>query len=151
MKKVFYFLLAFLPWLLSGFLFSKNVGFYRTLNLPFFALPSSFFAPVWIILYILIAISISILLTSNYIRYEKEYLKALLYNYIFNQLYQFFFFSLENIFLGFVDAVLNFITSLFLYYETKELNKKASYFLIPYVFFSLYAVILSLSIYFLNL
>ena len=60
-------------------------------------------------------------------------------------------FSLENTFLGFVDSIAIFITSLFLYYETKELDEKASKFLLPYVFFSLYATILSVTIYFLNI
>ena len=73
------------------------------------------------------------------------------YNYIFNQLFTFFFFSLKNIFLGFVDIVLTFITSLFLYYETKEINEKASLFLIPYTLFTLFALILNLTIYFMNL
>lgn len=151
MKKWIYFLISFLPWFLSGLLFSSNFAFYDKIHLPFFALPKNFFFPVWTILYFLIAISITILLNKNFIHYEKEYKKALLYNYIFNQLFLFFFFTLESIFFGFVDTILIFITTLFLYYETKELNKSASYFLIPYVFFSLYASLLTLTIYFMNL
>lgn len=151
MKKCIYFLLSFLPWFLSGLLFSSHLDFYNQIHLPFFALPKNLFFPVWAILYFLIAISITILLNKNFIRYEKEYKKALFYNYLFNQLFLFFFFTLESIFFGFVDTVLIFITTLFLYYETKELNKKASYFLIPYVFFTIYATLLTLVIYFMNL
>ena len=151
MKRLFTFILVLLPWFISGLLFSSNLDFYNIINKPPFALPNFLFGPVWTILYILVAISVTILIYSNYIRYEKDYLKALISNYIFNQLYLFCFFSLKSPFLGFIDTVLIFITSLFLYYETKELNKKAAYLLLPYVFFNIYAVILSLSIYFLNL
>ena len=151
MKSLTYFLISFLPWFLSGIFFSSNLSFYDEIHLPAFALPKSFFFPVWTILYFLIAISITILLKKNYIRYEKEYQKALFYNYLFNQFFLFFFFTLENIFFAFIDTVLIFITSLFLYYETKKINKKASYFLIPYVFFSIYATLLTLVIYFMNL
>lgn len=151
MKTLTYFLVSFLPWFLSGIIFSSNLSFYDEIHLPSFALPKSLFFPVWTILYFLIAISITILLKKNYIRYEKEYKKSLFYNYLFNQFFLFFFFTLENIFFAFIDTVLIFITSLFLYYETKELNKKASYFLIPYVLFSIYATLLTLVIYFMNL
>lgn len=151
MKTLTYFFISFLPWFLSGIFFSSNLSFYDEIQLPSFALPKNLFFPVWTILYFLIAISITILLKKNYIRYEKEYKKSLFYNYLFNQIFLFLFFTLENIFLAFIDTVLIFITSLFLYYETKELNKKASYFLIFYVLFSTYATILTLVIYFMNL
>jgi tryptophan-rich sensory protein len=151
MKKFFLFLLILLPWFLSGILFSSHFSFYEQLHLPFFALPKFLFLPVWTILYVCISISIFILLNQNFIKYEKEYKRALFYNYLFNQLFLFFFFTLKNCFLGFIDAVLILITSLFLYYETKELNKKAAYMLLPYIYFNIYAVILSLTIYFMNL
>ena len=56
----------------------------------------------------------------------------------------------KNIFLGFIDCIIIFITSLSLYDETKKLDEKASKYLLPYIFFSLFAVILSLTIYFMN-
>lgn len=151
MKRFIIFIFSFIPWLLSGLLFSSNFSYYDEINKPFFALPKFLFSPVWTIIYILIAISITTLIINNYIKCEKDYLNSLIFNYIFNQLYLFFFFVLKSPFLGFVDSVLILITSLFLYYETKELNKKASKFLILYTWFNVYACILSLAIYFLNL
>lgn len=151
MKRVIVFIFSFVPWLLSGLIFSSNFDYYNKINKPFFALPNFLFAPVWTVIYILIALSITILILNSYIKYEKDYRNSLILNYIFNQLYLFLFFTLKSPFLGFVDSVLILITSLFLYYETKELNKNASKFLIPYTWFSVYASILSLVIYFLNL
>ena len=151
MKKILKFIIILFPWFLSGFVFKINSNFYTNLNLPKFAPPTYFFGIIWTILYILIFTSIFMVYNTVYYKYIKNYTKVLIYNYIFNQLYIFFFFTLKNIFLGFVDIVLTFITSLFLYYETKEINQKASIFLIPYVLFTLFALILNLTIYFMNL
>lgn len=150
MKKLFYFIICLLPWFLSGLLFSSYTGFFDTLNLPWFALPKSLYGIVWTILYILIAISIYKIYQIYNFKDINGYNKTLFSNYIFNQLYLFFMFFLKNPFLGFVDSVAILITSLFLYYETKELDEHASKFLLPYVFFNLYATILSITVYFMN-
>lgn len=151
MKNFLKFLLLLFPWFLSGIIFKVDSSFYTSLNLPKFAPPTYFFGIIWTILYILISISIYIVYHTIYHKYIKNYTKVLIYNYIFNQFYTFFFFTLKSIFLGFVDIVLVFITSLFLYYETKEIDQKASLFLIPYNLFTLFALILNLTIYFMNL
>lgn len=150
MKNIFYFVISLLPWFLSGLLFSSYTDYFNTLNLPWFALPKSLYGIVWTILYILIAVSICKIYKNNNKKYIKGYNQALISNYIFNQLYLFFMFFLENPFLGFVDSVAILITSLFLYYETKELDELSSKFLLPYVIFNLYATVLSLTIYFMN-
>lgn len=151
MKKLFSFILYLLPWFLSGLLFSSYTDYFEQLNLPWFALPQSLYGIVWMIIYVLIAISIY-MVYKNYDRKSiKSYNQALISNYIFNQLYLFFMFFLKNPFLGFVDSLAILITSLFLYFETKELDVRTSKFLLPYVFFNIYATILSLTIYFMNL
>ncbi len=151
MKKVLTFIVFFLPWLLSGLLFNCYTGWYETIKLPFFALPKVMYMPIWLLLYALIAYTSTKIWHQTLPGERKEYLKTLGFNYLFNQLFLFFFFFLKNTFLGFVDVVLVLITSLFLYYETKELNKTSAKMLLPYVFYNLYALILSLFIYFINL
>lgn len=150
MKKIIQFLIYLLPWFISGLLFSSNINFFDSLYLPWFALPKWLYGIVWPILYILITISIYKIYSNNKAKYIKGYNQSLISNYIFNQLYLFFMFTLENPFLGFVDSLCIMITSLLLYYETKEINEPTSKWLLPYVFFNLYATILSLSIYFMN-
>ena len=151
MKRFIYFIISLIPWFISSILFSNNINFFDTLNLPWFALSKNLYGVAWTILYILIAVSISKIYINNNIKDIPSYNKTLISNYIFNQLYIFFMFSLENTFLGFVDSIVIFITALFLYYETKEIDERSSKFLLPYVFFSLYATILSVTIYFLNI
>lgn len=144
-KRIIKFLICLLPWFISG-LICNDYSFFNEINTPSFTIPKYLFGIVWPILYILIAISIY-LITS----YNKEYKKDLLYNYLFNQLYTIVFFCFKSTFLGFIICLLTLLTSLFLYYETKSINKKASKFLIPYTLFLIYATILSASIYFINL
>lgn len=150
MKKFLLFIVVLLPWFLST-LFMGNNDFYKTINLPFFALPSFAYGIVWTILYILIAIAIYMIYGKYKFRDIKDYNIALTVNYIVNQLYTFLFFSLNNLFLSFVDTVLIVITAINLYDETKKLDEKASKFLIPYILFSIFACILSATIYFMNL
>lgn len=148
-KKILKFIVILLPWFLSG-LICNDYSYFDTINTPSFTIPKFLFGIVWTILYILIAISIYKVSESNY--YDlKDYKKNLLYNYIFNQLYTIIFFCFKNNFLAFVDVLLTLLSSLFLYYETKSINNKASKFLLPYVFFLIYAFILSITIYFINL
>ncbi len=151
MKNIIQFILILIPWFLSRFLFPIDSSYYQSLQLPFFAPPDFVFGVVWTILYILIAYSIYQIYQNECWKQLKNYNHTILSNYIFNQLFTFFFFTLRNTFLGFVDCVAVLITSLFFYYETKELNEKASKFLLPYLFWNLFACILCIFIYFMNL
>ncbi|MBP3461755.1 MAG: tryptophan-rich sensory protein [Bacilli bacterium] len=148
-KKILKFILLLAPWFLTSIVFN-DYSYFDSINLPFFTIPKFLFSIIWPILYILITISVFKVSNSNYFNL-KEYKKDLIYNYIFNQLYTIIFFYLKNNFLAFIDVLLTLLTALFLYYETKEINKKASIYLIFYIIFLIYALILSISIYFINL
>ena len=148
MSKIIKFIILFLPWLISG-LFT-NPSFFEQLNLPFFALPKYAYGIVWFLLYLFIAYSIYKIYSNYKIKDIPNYNKALILNYLFNQLFMFFFFYLKSPFLGFIDTLGVFISSLLLYYETDKLDSKAARVLKPYIIFNIYAVILSLTIYFMN-
>lgn len=151
MKNILKFILILIPWFISGILFPDVGNFYDKINLPIFALPDYLYGIVWTILYILIAISIYKIYKEYNFSEVKDYNKSLILNYITNQLYTFILFRLNNLFLAFVDTILILITALSLYDETKKLNEKASKLLIPYILFTIFAVILSLTIYFMNI
>ena len=137
-------------WLLSGLIFKYNKPFYESLNLPFFALPGSVISIIWFIIYILITISIFLIIKKENILKNNDYLYILLTNYLSNQLFMYFFFYLMSPFLGFAVTTITFISSIFLYLETKKISKKASFFLIPYMIYGLYAFILMTTVYFMN-
>lgn len=146
MKKIFNYLLCLLPWFISSLIFKIDTNYYKNLSLPFFAPPSIIFPIVWTILYLLIAYTIYKVInksTSNY----KIYL---LINYLSNQFFTITFFTIKNNFLSLTDTIIVFISSLYLYLETKTLDNKISKYLIPYIIWNLYALILITTIYILN-
>lgn len=150
MKNLIIFLLCLIPWFLSS-LIPVNQEFYHSLILPFFTPPDIFYPIAWTITYIGIAISIyKIIVKNTWKKTQKSYKLTLLINYLFNQSFQFVFFALENTFLGFISCLGTFISSLFLYEETTNQDETASKYLNPYVLLSLFATILSATIYIIN-
>ena len=151
MKKILKFLIILLPWFIGGILFRSDTVFYKTINKPVFAPPSILFPIVWTILYILIAISVYLIYKDTYYKNTPDFNKALIINYFSNQIFSFLFFTLKSPFLALIDTVIVFISSLFLYYEAKELNKTSAKLLIPYILWNAFASILIISIFFMNL
>lgn len=146
MKKIFKFLIILIPWFISSIVFKSDTIFYNNLNLPNFAPNPFVFIIVWLILYILIALSI-----YNMSEYSPTYKKILLINYVSNQIFSFFFFILKSPFLALIDTVIILISSLFLYYESKLDNEKSSRLLIPYLIWNLFATILIIFVFFMNI
>ena len=151
MKKVLRFLVILLPWFISGILFKSDSNYYNNLIKPFFAPPGFLFAIIWPILYILIAISIYKVYDKNSFSNTKEYNKALLINYFSNQVFSFLFFIIKSPFFALIDTIIVFISSLFLYCESNELDESSSKYLIPYIAWNIFACVLIVSIFFFNI
>ena len=137
-------------WLLSGLLFKVNNDYYSLLKLPFFTLNGKIISIVWFIIYILITISIFKIIKKINIFKNKDYLYILITNYLSNQLFMYFFFYLMSPFLGFIITIIISLSTIFLYLETKKISKKSSYYLIPYIIYTTYALVLMSTIYFIN-
>ena len=151
LKRISLFFLFLLLWFLGSFI-PIDYSYYKELTLPGFAPPSWFYGVAWTINYILLSISMSSIFSEyKYKDIPKSYKLSLIINYIFNQSFIIVFFIIKNNFLGFVSCLGTFISSLFLYEESKDLNKKSTQGLKLYVLFNIFATILSLSIYLLNL
>ena len=151
LKRWFTFILILAPWFIT-YLFPLDYDYYKQINLPWFAPPNLFYIISWTIIYILITISIMCLLNSYKVKdIPWSYKISLLVNYIFNQSYVLVFFGLKNNFLGFVSCLGTFISGLFLYEETYQLKCEKIKLLLPYLALVLFASVLSLTIYFLNI
>ena len=151
MKKILKFLCFLLPWFVSGIIFRTDTVFYKGLNKPTFAPSPIVFPIVWTILYVLIAISIYLIYKDTSYKDTPDYNKTLLINYFSNQVFSFLFFTLKSPFLALIDTFIVLISSLFLYYESRELNKTSSRLLIPYIIWNIFATILIIFIFFMNL
>lgn len=151
MKKIIIFLCCLLPWFLNNII-PVDYEYYNKIVKPFFAPPRLFYPIAWTIVYILISITIYTIIKYSILKdLPKNYKITLILNYIFNQSYTLLFFGLHNNFLGFISCLATFLSTLFLYEETSLLNNKISKLLYPYIILSLFATILSLSIYLLNI
>lgn len=151
LKRIGLFILFLLLWLL-GYFIPIDYSYYKELVLPSFAPPYLFFAVCWFIIYILISISMSSIFSEyKFKEIPLAYKISLLINYLFNQSFLIVFFLLKSNFLGFIICISTFVSSLFFYQESLELNKKSTQGLKLYVLFNIFATILSLSIYLLNI
>ena len=151
MKKIIIFLCCLSPWFLNNII-PVDYEYYNKIVKPFFAPPRLFYPIAWTIVYILISITIYTIIKYSKLKdLPKNYKITLILNYIFNQSYTLLFFGLHNNFLGFISCLATFLSTLFLYEETSLLNNKISKLLYPYIILSLFATILSLSIYLLNI
>lgn len=149
-KKIFIYIICLIPWFLTSFI-PVDYSFYNSLILPFFTPPPIFYGIAWTIVYIFIAYSIYKVVTIyKWNNIPKSYKRVLLINYLFNQSFMVVFFLLKNTFLGFISCLGTFISCLFLYEETNSLDEKSTKYLNPYVLLSLFATILSVTIYIIN-
>ena len=150
-KKLFTYLICLLPWFLTSIL-KIDYSYLNKIKTPSFTPPNYFYAISWTIIYILVAYTIYNIVTSYTIKkIPNSYKRTLIINYVLNQSFTIVFFIIKNNFLGFASCLLTLISTLFLYEETSLLKNKMKYFLIPYIGLSIFASILSLSIYLLNL
>ena len=150
MKKFFVYILCLAPWFLSSFL-KADYDYLTTINTPFFTPPSWFYIVSWSLIYILVSYSFYRIITSySFKNIPKSYKVTYLLNYLANQSFIPLFFILKNNFLGFISCLITLLTILFLYSETKPLNKTAAKVLIPYILLAIFATILSLSIFLIN-
>lgn len=149
-QKAFLWLACLLPWFFNSII-PVDYGYFKEIKTPFFTPPQIFYPIAWTIVYILISITIYQIITSyKWKEIPKNYKITLLVNYLFNQSYTLLFFGLKNNLFGFIACLGTFLSTLFLYEETSLLNNKTSKLLYPYILLSLFATILSMFIYLLN-
>lgn len=108
---------------------------YPEIKKPIFNPPSWVFAPVWTMLYIMMGVAAGMVwnkLESN----EELVKKGLLFftvQLLLNALWSYLFFGLNNLLLAFLEIILLWLIIYETYNIFKQIDKKASYLLIPYL------------------
>ncbi|MFV0274797.1 MAG: tryptophan-rich sensory protein [Bacilli bacterium] len=147
MKKVILYILILLPWFLNSIL-TQDTSLYDKIILPKFAPPGYLFGIIWTIIYFIIAYVIFKIIEKNSL--NKKLKSIIIINYIFNQSFSIIFFIFNSLFFGYVVSLITFLTSINLFIEIRKINYKLSLSLIPYMIWTLFTTILSVSIYLLN-
>ena len=142
LKRFFIFILCLLPWFLAS-LIPVDYNYYKEIILPWFAPPNIFYRIAWTMT--------EIVYSYKFKEIPLSYKITLVVNYLFNQSYTLVFFGLKSNFLGFISCLGTFISCLFLINETYNLKEKTAKLLFPYSLLSIFAVVLSFTIYILNL
>ena len=127
-----------------------DYSWYQSLNKPLFTPPAWLFSPVWIILYITLAISL-ILYSIKYTEKKKSWGYILFFTQLLvNLAWTPAFFGVKNIALALALIILLDILVVFTIFEFKKVSKTASRILIPYLIWILYATYLNFSYLILN-
>ena len=125
---------------------------YPTIEKPIFNPPNWVFAPVWTMLFIMMGIAAG--MVWNKLETNKELVKkGLLFftvQLLLNALWSYLFFGLNNILLALIEIILLWLIIYETYHIFKQIDKRASYLLIPYLGWVGFATILTGSIYWLN-
>lgn len=138
---------------LIGSIFTNPVipTWYASLVKPSFNPPNWVFAPVWLILYTLMGISLYLVWQKGI---KKNNVKALvilfLIHLIFNALWSILFFGLQNPLAGLLNIIIIWSLIIILIIRFYKIQKLSAYLLVPYFLWVTFASILNFSLWWLN-
>lgn len=151
-KLLFYILIIqFTGAIGSFFTISSINSWYNLLVKPAFSPPNYIFAPVWIILYLMMAISVYFI--SEKSKENKEAVDILNLFWIhlfFNVAWSIIFFGFRNIFLAFIDIIIILIFIIILMIKSYKINNIVTWLLLPYLLWVSFASVLNYFILILN-
>ncbi len=150
-KFILSFLICFAAAGAGSFFTSQSVNdWYRTLKKPAINPPSWIFSPVWIILFIMMAISLYFLWIKNTTPRRNTVLALFFCQLILNFLWSFLFFGLQSPFLAFLEIIILWIfIALTIILSYKE-EKRSALLLTPYFLWVSFAGILNYLIFAIN-
>jgi len=124
---------------------------YSELVKPLWSPPAWIFAPVWTVLYILIAISFGSVFQLIYRKKLKQSIAIpFVLNLIFNFSFTYFQFGLKNNYLAAADILLTLITLIWAMLAIYPKKKWIFYIQVPYLLWVAFATILQLTVTYLN-
>lgn len=131
---------------------SAITTWYPTLVKPSFNPPNWVFAPVWIMLYIMMGVAGG--LVWNRIDFEKETVKKALILFAvqlaLNALWSYLFFGLKNPMLAGLEIIVLWLLIYEAYIQFAKINKIAGYLFLPYLAWVSFAAVLNGCIWWLN-
>lgn len=124
---------------------------YKSLNRPTFSPPNWVFAPVWTLLFLLMAISAYLVWNKGLKKTQvREAMYVFIFQLLLNFFWSFFFFGIRQPYLAFLEIIALWLAILLTIIKFYKISKAASYLLIPYILWVSFAAVLNLSIVLLN-
>lgn len=127
-----------------------NLDWYHSLNLPVGTPPDWLFAPVWIVLYLMIFASFLAFIKTKSLTKKFVAFAFFVMQLFLNFMWSSIFFGLKDIQNALWVICLMWVFLAITLYEFYKISKPASYLLIPYFLWVTYALYLNSSIYFIN-
>jgi translocator protein len=135
-----------------GSIFTINsIGpWYQNLNKPVFNPPNWAFSVVWIILYLMIAVSLTLIWENSKNKKNKQLYNIFIVQLLVNALWSPIFFGLRNALMGLVDIIILDILVAYIIIKAYPVSKTASLLLVPYLIWICFASVLNYYILILN-
>lgn len=138
LRKIIFFLILILFWNITLILFPANYAYITTLQ-GIININYKYF----IIMYFLLT------LINNYVFYKlftgfdlnNNYNFVYILNYIFTQVFGLFFFKFNCLILSVICLGIVFVSSIFVYLESKKIDRTNSYLIIPSILFNMFNLI----------
>ena len=129
----------------------QNLDWYHSLNLPEFLPPDWLFAPVWIIIYLMIFSSFWIVFRAK--SHVKKSLAMIFFamQLFLNFIWSTIFFTMKDIQGALIIIGIMWLFIIFTIIEFYKISKLSAYLLIPYFLWTSFALYLNLKIYVLNI
>jgi len=133
---------------IGGFVTSSfKEPWYSEIILPSFNPPSWVFGPVWTVLYIFMSVAIWAVWNKSS---DKKVLQIYFVHIFFNAIWSVIFFGFHQIFIALVDLGIILIFIIWLMKIYYQINKISFVLMIPYLLWSSYALVLNVTIFYLN-
>lgn len=147
MRKIVFLVGLFLIWNFSYIIIPDDVAFLTTLR-GYSFLPMNVYNSLWLISTFLFCYSFYKLLISYDLNSNYNFIVIL--NYVFSQFFRFCFYGYHSIIISLISLCVMVVSSLFLFIETKKIDKGISYLTILYFLINVLSLINMMVIFLLN-
>ncbi len=135
----------------SIFITAGVAAWYAELAKPWFQPPAWVFAPVWLILYALMASALVIIWSRDpHAEEVRGWVPLYFAHLMLNAAWTIFFFGFHAILVAFVDVLLLLFSVMLLLFGAWEIDRRAAYLLMPYFAWVAFATVLNGAIWYLN-
>ena len=135
----------------SLFVTPASLQWIDALNKPSFYPPAWVFAPVWLVLYLSMALSLTLMWNNDPSAKEvRGWVPLFFAHLLVNASWTIFFFGYHAVFIALIDIFVLWWCILLLFCGAMNIERRASWLLVPYFLWVTFALVLNASVWYLN-